>query len=175
MVPDILTMAKGLSGAYVPLGATIVRKHIGDCFKEQFFSHGATYAGHALACAAATAVIPIYQEDNLIENSEKMGNYLLEKSLELKEKHPSVGEVREVICNRAGKPTTVGCYGFDTIGGVFLEYNEDHETASLVLRYRNTSQTVHVAEGTEAQLISLRDRLAQDLMVQPKTTGAYAA
>jgi taurine--2-oxoglutarate transaminase len=94
VVPDILTMAKGLSGAYVPVGATIVRKHIGDRFKEQFFSHGATYAGHALACAAATAVIPIYQEDNLIENSEKMGKYLLEKSMELKDKHPSVGEVR---------------------------------------------------------------------------------
>jgi len=94
VVPDILTMAKGLSGAYVPLGATIVRKHIGDRFKEQFFSHGATYAGHALACAAATAVIPIYQEDNLIENSEKMGNYLLEKAQELQDKHPSVGEVR---------------------------------------------------------------------------------
>jgi taurine--2-oxoglutarate transaminase len=87
-------MAKGLSGAYVPVGATIVRKHIGDRFKEQFFSHGATYAGHALACAAATAVIPIYQEDNLIENSAKMGKYLLEKSLELQDKHPSVGEVR---------------------------------------------------------------------------------
>ena len=94
VVPDILTMAKGLSGAYVPLGATIVRKHIGDRFKEQFFSHGATYAGHALACAAATAVIPIYQEDNLIENSAIMGEYLLEKAQELQEKHPSVGEVR---------------------------------------------------------------------------------
>ena len=94
VVPDILTMAKGLSGAYVPLGATIVRKHIGDRFKEQFFSHGATYAGHALACAAATAVIPIYQEDNLIENSEKMGNYLLEKAQELKDKHSCVGDVR---------------------------------------------------------------------------------
>jgi taurine--2-oxoglutarate transaminase len=87
-------MAKGLSGAYVPLGATIVRKHIGDHFKEQFFSHGATYAGHALACATATAVIPIYQEDNLIENSATMGEYLLEKAQELQEKHPSVGEVR---------------------------------------------------------------------------------
>jgi taurine--2-oxoglutarate transaminase len=94
VVPDILTMAKGLSGAYVPLGATIVRKHIGDQFKEQFFSHGATYAGHALACAAATAVIPIYQEDNLIENSQKMGNYLLKKARELQDKHPSVGDVR---------------------------------------------------------------------------------
>jgi len=94
VVPDIITMAKGLSGAYVPLGATIVRKHIGDRFKDQFFSHGATYAGHALACTAAAAVIPIYQEDNLIENSEKMGNYLLEKAQELKDKHPSVGDVR---------------------------------------------------------------------------------
>jgi len=94
VVPDIMTMAKGLSGAYVPVGATIVRKHIGDRFKEQFFSHGATYAGHALACAAATAVIPIYQEDNLIENSEKMGKYLLEKAQELQDKHACVGDVR---------------------------------------------------------------------------------
>ncbi len=94
VVPDILTMAKGLSCGYVPLGVTIVRKHIGDHFKEHFFAHGATYAGHALACAAALAVIPIYQEDNLIEKSAKMGAYLLEKALELKEKHPCVGDVR---------------------------------------------------------------------------------
>ena len=94
VVPDILTMAKGMTCGYVPLGATIVRKHIGDRFKEQFFSHGATYAGHALGCAAALSVIPIYQEDNLVENSERMGKYLLEKSLELKEKHACVGDVR---------------------------------------------------------------------------------
>jgi len=94
VVPDIMTMAKGLTCGYLPLGATIVRKHIGDRFKEQFFAHGATYAGHATACAAATAVLPIYQEDGLIENSEKMGAYLLEKASELKEKHPSVGDVR---------------------------------------------------------------------------------
>jgi len=94
VVPDILTMAKGLSCGYLPLGATIVRKHIGDHFKEHFFAHGATYAGHALACATALAVIPIYQEDNLIEKSAKMGAYLLEKALELKEKHPCVGDVR---------------------------------------------------------------------------------
>jgi len=94
VVPDIMTMAKGLTSAYVPLGATIVRKHIGDHFKEQFFSHGATYAGHALGCATALRVIQIYQEDNLIENSEKMGKYLLEKAMELKDKHPCIGDVR---------------------------------------------------------------------------------
>lgn len=94
VVPDIMTMAKGMTCGYLPMGATIVRKHIGDRFKEQFFSHGATYAGHALGSATANALIPIYQEDNLIENSEKMGKYLLEKSLELKEKHACVGDVR---------------------------------------------------------------------------------
>lgn len=94
VVPDIMTMAKGITCGYLPLGATVARKFIGDRFKEQFFSHGATYAGHALACATALAVIPIYQEDLLIENSEKMGKYLLGKAKELKEKHPCVGDVR---------------------------------------------------------------------------------
>ncbi|MCP3995749.1 MAG: aminotransferase class III-fold pyridoxal phosphate-dependent enzyme [bacterium] len=94
VVPDILTVAKGLTCGYVPLGATVVRKHIGDAFKETFFSHGATYAGHALGCATALSVIPIYQTDNLIENSKKMGQYMLEKAQELKEKHACVGDVR---------------------------------------------------------------------------------
>ena len=94
VVPDIMTMAKGITCGYVPLGATVVRKHIADRFKEQFFGHGATYAGHALACATAARVIQIYQEDNLIENSEKMGKYLLEKAMELKDKHPCIGDAR---------------------------------------------------------------------------------
>jgi taurine--2-oxoglutarate transaminase len=94
VVPDIMTMAKGMTSGYLPLGATIVRKHIGDHFKNHFFSHGATYAGHALACATAIRVISIYQEDNLIDNSKKMGGYLLERSMELKDKHPCIGDVR---------------------------------------------------------------------------------
>jgi len=88
VVPDIMCLAKGLTSAYVPLGATVVRKSIGDRFKEQFFSHGATYAGHALACATALRVIQVYQEDRLIENAERMGRYLLEKAHELQERHP---------------------------------------------------------------------------------------
>jgi taurine--2-oxoglutarate transaminase len=94
VVPDIITMAKGINGACLPLGAAIVRKHIGDRFKEQFFSHGATYAGHTLACAAALRVIQVYQEDSLIENSAAMGRILLDRAMELKDKHPCVGDVR---------------------------------------------------------------------------------
>lgn len=94
VVPDIMTMAKGTTCGYLPLGVTIVRKPIADRFKEQFFSHGATYAGHPLCCAAAVRTIQIYQEDNLIENSEKMGKYLLEKARALQDRHPCIGDVR---------------------------------------------------------------------------------
>jgi taurine--2-oxoglutarate transaminase len=94
VVPDLMTFAKGMTCGYLPLGATIARKHIGDHFLDHFFSHGATYAGHALGCAAALALIPIYQTDNLIEKSKENGKYLLERALELKEKHACVGDVR---------------------------------------------------------------------------------
>ncbi len=111
VVPDLMTLAKGLTGAYVPLGAAVARKEIGDRFKEQFFSHGATYAGHALGCAAANAVIPIYEEDGLIENSATLGAYLLESARDLAERHPCVGDVRglglfvglELVKNRKHK------------------------------------------------------------------------
>lgn len=111
VVPDMITMAKGLTASYVPLGATIVRKPIGDKFRDIMFSHGATYAGHALGCAAAVEALKVYQEDKLIENSAKMGAYLLEKAKELMEKHPVIGDVRglglfvglELVKNRKTK------------------------------------------------------------------------
>ncbi len=119
VVPDIISMAKGLTSGYLPLGATIVRKHIGDRFKDQFFSHGATYAGHALACATAIRNIQVYQEDNLVENSAKMGAYLLEKARELQDKHPCIGDVRglglfvglELVKNRKTKEPMVPVAG----------------------------------------------------------------
>ena len=96
VTPDIMTMAKGLTCGYLPLGATIAKTAIGDHFKDHFFHHGATYAGHALACATALAVIPIYQTDNLIENAKTMGKYLLDQAMVLKDKHPCVGDVRGI-------------------------------------------------------------------------------
>ena len=94
VVPDIMTMAKGLNGAYLPLGATIVREHVGNAFKQRFFSHGATYAAHAAGCASAVEAIACYQDDDLVGNSARMGEYLLERVREVGERHPSVGDVR---------------------------------------------------------------------------------
>ncbi|KJZ20342.1 hypothetical protein TW80_05920 [Loktanella sp. S4079] len=81
----------------------------------------------------------------------------------------SVGEIREVITNRAGRPTTIGAYGFDAISSVGIEPQSESAVAALVLEYRDSGQRVSVAEGIEAQLVPLRDRLAQDLMVETRS------
>ncbi len=94
VVPDILCLAKGITSGYLPLGATVVREHIGNYFKNHYFSHGATYMAHALSCATALRVIGIYQEDDLIDKSARLGEYLLEGARTLQERHPSVGDVR---------------------------------------------------------------------------------
>lgn len=115
VVPDIMTVAKGLTGAYMPLGATIVRKEIGDHFKDHFFGHGATYAAHALGCATALEVMACYQDDRLIENAEAMGTYLLDQARGLQDRHPCIGEVRgkglfvglELVRNRETKEPLV--------------------------------------------------------------------
>ncbi len=78
----------------------------------------------------------------------------------------ALGEVREVVRNRAGKSTLVGRYGFDSIGGVFIDRaNSSGNFATLVLRYRNTAQTLGVVRGEVDQLEPLRDRLGKDLMM----------
>ncbi len=94
VVPDVITMAKGVTGGYVPLGVTSMRPWVAEQFESNQWVHGHTYSGHALAMAAGVAVIEAYKADGLIQRSEEMGRYLMEKALELKEKHPSVGDVR---------------------------------------------------------------------------------
>src|ERR1700752_4317831 len=66
VVPDLITMAKGLTSAYVQLGAVGMRRQIADQFEKKVFYGGLTYNSHPLACAAALATIAVYEEDNLI-------------------------------------------------------------------------------------------------------------
>jgi taurine--2-oxoglutarate transaminase len=94
--PDIMTMAKGLTGAYQPLGATIVNSEIAEHFEENMFCHGHTYSGHPVAVAAGLAAIETYREENLIERAAEVGDYLGEQIETLGEAHPSVGDTRGV-------------------------------------------------------------------------------
>src|ERR1700716_3316988 len=73
VVPDLLTMAKGITSSYVPLGAVGMRQKIADTFKDKVFYGGLTYNNHPMGCAAALATIRVYEEDGLIDNAKKMG------------------------------------------------------------------------------------------------------
>ncbi len=96
VVPDIMTVAKGLTSAYVPLGATIVSDTIADYFEERPLYAGLTYNAHPVGCAAAVACIKVYKEDRLIENAAALGEILQAEYGKLREKHPSVGDTRAI-------------------------------------------------------------------------------
>ena len=96
VVPDLLTMAKGLTSSYLPLGAVGMRQHIRQHFEDKVFYGGLTYNSHPMGCAAALATIRVYEEDGLIENAKKMGTIMKELGSELQAKHPSVGAVRSI-------------------------------------------------------------------------------
>ena len=98
VVPDILTVAKGINSGYVPLGAMIVRKPIADWVRDKYFAGGLTYSGHPLACASAVASIETFKEEGVVENSAEMGGVFAEKLRELQQKHPSIGDVRGLGC-----------------------------------------------------------------------------
>ena len=98
VVPDILTVAKGINSGYVPLGAMIVRKPIADWVRDKYFAGGLTYSGHPLACASAVASIEAFREESIVENSAEMGVVFAAKLRELQEKHPSIGDVRGLGC-----------------------------------------------------------------------------
>ena len=98
VVPDILTVAKGINSGYVPLGAMTVSPAIEEFIRSKFFAGGLTYSGHPLACASAVASIEAFQEEGIVENAAAMGELIGPELARLQEKHPSIGEVRGLGC-----------------------------------------------------------------------------
>ncbi|HYB77344.1 MAG TPA: aspartate aminotransferase family protein, partial [Thermoplasmata archaeon] len=111
VTPDILTTAKGITGAQIPLGLTATTEAVHDAFRENYFPHGHTYEAHPLTLTPAIAAIEEYRRLNLLEKSRKDGEYLLTRLKEIQTRHPSVGEVRglglfaavELVKNRKTK------------------------------------------------------------------------
>src|SRR5829696_10084694 len=98
VVPDIMTVAKGINSGYVPLGAMIVREPIARWVRDKYFAGGLTYSGHPLACASAVASIEAFQEEGIVEQSAASGELFRERLGELQARHPSIGEVRGLGC-----------------------------------------------------------------------------
>lgn len=96
VTPDIMTMAKGLTSAYAPLGAVALRPEIAEFFRDRVYQSGLTYNSHPISLAAAIANIRVMQEDRLVEHAQAMGPVLHRMLTDLGEQHPSVGEVRSI-------------------------------------------------------------------------------
>ncbi len=97
VVPDLMSVAKGITSGYIPLSASIARGRLADAFSDtttQENVHPNTYAAHPVACAAALANLRIMEQDKLVANAEAMGTRLLEGLRSAVGKHPIVGEVR---------------------------------------------------------------------------------
>ncbi len=96
VTPDLMTMAKGLTSSYLPLGAVAMRDHIAEAMETKMFYGGLTYSSHPVSLAAALATIGVYEEDDLIGNSARMGAVMRAHHERLAAKHPSVGAHRNI-------------------------------------------------------------------------------
>jgi taurine--2-oxoglutarate transaminase len=94
VVPDIMTMAKGLTSGYLPLGAVTVSKRIGEFFEENTFWGGLTYSGHPMSCAAGLATLQVYEDDLLLANTKSMEKIISAGLADLQDRHACVGEIR---------------------------------------------------------------------------------
>lgn len=94
VVPDIMTVAKGITSGYVPLGATIVSDRLAGHFEDHYLGAGLTYAAHPLACAAGCATLEVYLDEQLDRAAAETGGRALDRLQEMAARHPSVGEVR---------------------------------------------------------------------------------
>ena len=98
VVPDIMTVAKGINSGYIPLGGMVISDAISEWAKDNFFAGGLTYSGHPLACAAGVAAIGAFHEEKVVENAASVGAYMGEQLAGLAETHPSIGDVRGKGC-----------------------------------------------------------------------------
>ena len=94
VVPDIMTVAKGITSGYVPLGAMVVSQKLADWLQDHEFASGLTSTGNPIACAAGIATIEAMRDEKIVENAAAMGEVLAAELPRLAAKHPCVGEAR---------------------------------------------------------------------------------
>jgi taurine---2-oxoglutarate transaminase len=92
--PDLMTLAKGLTGAHLPLGAVVISGAVARVLEPQMLLTGLTYCGHPLACAAGVAAIESYQSEQLIERSRRLGAAMYARLQQMQQRHALIGDVR---------------------------------------------------------------------------------
>lgn len=134
VLPDMITMAKGLTSAYAPLGAVAIKPEIAAHFDDEVFESGLTYTAHPVSLAAAVANIQVLQEDGIVEHAAALGPVLYKMLADLGEAHASVGQVRsiglfgiiELVRDRNTKEPMAPWNGSSAEMAAFRKYCLDH-------------------------------------------------
>lgn len=158
VLPDIMTMAKGLTSAYAPLGAVAMKPQIAAAFDERVFESGLTYTSHPISLAAAVANIQVMKDDRIVEHAAAMGPVLHKLLTDLGESHPSVGEVRsiglfgilELVKNRETKQPIAPWNGSSPEMAAFRKYCLEH--GLFLYTHWHTALIIPPLIITEAQL-----------------------
>jgi len=137
IVPDMVCMAKGLTSSYLPLGCLMVSDTIASKFENTPMMIGLTYNAHPVSMAAALRVIEIYEEDNLLENTKKMGAYLEKRINEMRVNHPSMGTFR----NKG----LLGC----------LDVLKNTKTGELICAYNGVGEELKITNQIAGKLREL--------------------
>ena len=110
--PDMMTLAKGLTGAHLPLGAVVVSGAVSRILEPQMLFTGLTYCGHPLSCAAGVAALDTYADEGLVERSRRLGGEMFAELLRMQQRHAVIGDVRggeglfavvELVSDRASR------------------------------------------------------------------------
>jgi taurine---2-oxoglutarate transaminase len=167
--PDLMTIAKGLTGAAVPLGAVVMSAEVYARIEREMFYGGLTYCGHPLACAAGVAAIDAYRDEKLIERSRRLGTQMFAELQKLATRHPVIGDVRggkglfavvELVVDRASRAPIAAWPGQSEAMKALLAAARD-EGVSLGSRGNLLilAPPLVIAESELASALGLLDRL----------------
>ena len=134
VVPDIITMAKGVTSAYLPLGVVALSPDVANAFNDKPYSGGLTYNGHPMCLAAGVATLKVLEDEKLVSRAKVMGNQMGKHMEELKRNHISVGDVRhiglfgaiELVSNREKKTPLAPYNGSHPAIAEMNKYLRDH-------------------------------------------------
>jgi len=129
IVPDLVTMAKGMTSSYIPLGAVGMRQPIADHFENHVFWGGLTYNSHPLSLATANAVIDVILEEGMVENAARLEGVMRSEMDRLQAKHPSV---------KGGR--AIGLFGMidvqkNSAGDLICDYNGGHPAMTALGKF----------------------------------------
>ncbi len=167
--PDLMTLAKGLTGAAVPLGAVVISAGVARRLEREMFYGGLTYCGHPLSCAAGVAAIEAYRDEKLIERSRALGATMFTELQKLAARHPVIGEVRggrglfaviELVADRVTRaPLAPWPAQTDAMRALFAAAREEGVSFGSRGNLIILAPPLVIAESDLAAAIALLDRL----------------